>query len=237
MIRVTVWNEFFHEQQEGEDHVRAIYPDGIHNYIKGFLDEEEDFEVRTATFYDGDDCGLSQEVIDNTDVLIWWAHMLHWDVPMEVVTRVQHAVLNGMGIIFLHSAHLSMPFTTLMGTTGRLSWRDGDTENVWVVDPSHPIAKGIGKKIELPIDEVYSEPFGIPEPDKLVFIGTYGGGEVFRSGCCWHKGYGNIFYFQPGHEEYPVYHDKDIQQVIKNAVRWCEPTLRVENNVACTPIE
>ncbi len=237
MIRVTVWNEFFHEQQEGEDHVRAIYPEGIHNYIKGFLDEEEDFEVRTATFYDGDDCGLSQEVIDNTDVLIWWAHMLHWDVPMEVVTRVQHAVLNGMGIIFLHSAHLSMPFTTLMGTTGRLSWRDGDTENVWVVDPSHPIAKGIGKKISLPIDEVYSEPFGIPEPDKLVFIGTYGGGEVFRSGCCWHKGYGNIFYFQPGHEEYPVYHDKDIQQVIKNAVRWCEPTLRVPNNVACTPIE
>lgn len=230
MIRVTVWNEFFHEREQ-ED-IRKVYPDGIHNCIRSFLETEEDIEVKTATLYD-EECGLTEEVIKNTDVLIWWGHCRHNDVPDEIVTRVKEAVLMGMGIIFLHSAHHSKPFKALMGTSCNLCWReDGDMERVWVVDPAHPIAKGINKYFVVPEEEMYGEPFGIPEPDKLVFLGWFEGGEAFRAGCCWRRGNGRVFYFQPGHESYPTYHIKEVQTVIKNAVRWCEPTLR-EDSLVC----
>ena len=230
MIRVTVWNEFFHEREQ-ED-IRKVYPDGIHNCIRSFLETEEDIQVKTATLYD-EECGLTEEVIKNTDVLIWWGHCRHNDVPDEIVTRVKEAVLMGMGIIFLHSAHHSKPFKALMGTSCNLCWReDGDMERVWVVDPAHPIAKGINKYFVVPEEEMYGEPFGIPEPDKLVFLGWFEGGEAFRAGCCWRRGNGRVFYFQPGHESYPTYHIKEVQTVIKNAVRWCEPTLR-EDALVC----
>lgn len=230
MIRVTVWNEFFHEREQ-ED-IRKVYPDGIHNCIRSFLETEEDIQVKTATLYD-EECGLTEEVIKNTDVLIWWGHCRHNDVPDEIVTRVKEAVLMGMGIIFLHSAHHSKPFKALMGTSCNLCWReDGDMERVWVVDPAHPIAKGINKYFVVPEEEMYGEPFGIPEPDKLVFLGWFEGGEAFRAGCCWRRGNGRVFYFQPGHESYPTYHIKEVQTVIKNAVRWCEPTLR-EDSLVC----
>ena len=230
MIRVTVWNEFFHEREQ-ED-IRKVYPDGIHNCIRSFLETEEDIQVKTATLYD-EECGLTEEVIKNTDVLIWWGHCRHNDVPDEIVTRVKEAVLMGMGIIFLHSAHHSKPFKALMGTSCNLCWReDGDMERVWVVDPAHPIAKGINKYFVVPEEEMYGEPFGIPEPDKLVFLGWFEGGEAFRAGCCWRRGNGRVFYFQPGHESYPTYHIEEVQTVIKNAVRWCEPTLR-EDSLVC----
>ena len=230
MIRVTVWNEFFHEREQ-ED-IRKVYRDGIHNCIRSFLETEEDIQVKTATLYD-EECGLTEEVIKNTDVLIWWGHCRHNDVPDEIVTRVKEAVLMGMGIIFLHSAHHSKPFKALMGTSCNLCWReDGDMERVWVVDPAHPIAKGINKYFVVPEEEMYGEPFGIPEPDKLVFLGWFEGGEAFRAGCCWRRGNGRVFYFQPGHESYPTYHIKEVQTVIKNAVRWCEPTLR-EDSLVC----
>ena len=224
MIRVTVWNEYFHELTR--ESVRKIYPNGIHGCIAEFL-QCDDIEVRTATLLQPQ-CGLSQKVIDETDVLIWWAHMQHRLVPDEIANRVHNAVMSGMGIIFLHSAHLSKPFTKLMGTTGYLSWReDGDWERVWNIAPGHPITQGIGRYIELEHEEVYSEPFGIPEPDQLIFIGTYEGGEVFRSGCCYNRGLGKVFYFQPGHEDFPIYYHKDVQTVIRNAVRWAAPTCRI----------
>lgn len=226
MIRVTVWNEFKHEKEM--DEVKKIYPEGIHAAIADFLGKEEDIEVRCATL-DMEECGLTQEVIDNTDVLIWWGHCAHQLVPDEIVDRVQEAVLKGMGMIFLHSAHHSKPFKRLMGTTCNLCWReDGDMERLWVVDPGHPITQGLGRYFELEHEEMYGEPFGIPEPQKVLLLGWYEGGEAFRSGCCYVRGNGKIFYFQPGHETYPTYHNKDVQTVIKNAVRWAEPVNRVD---------
>ncbi len=228
MIRVTVWNEFYHEREM--DNVKAIYPEGIHKTIADFLGKEDDIEVRTATLIE-ENCGLSDEILENTDVLIWWGHCHHDEVPDELVAKIRDEVLKGMGMIFLHSAHHSKPFKALMGTSCNLSWRDGESERVWVVDPGHPIAQGINKYFEIPQEEMYGEPFGIPEPDKLVFIGWYGSGEVFRSGCCYRRENGRIFYFQPGHEANPTYHIPEVQTVIKNAVRWAAPVYRAKELV------
>ena len=225
MIKVTVWNEFHHEKTK--EKVAAIYPDGIHNAIKEFLEKDGEFSVRTATL-DDPECGLTEEVLEDTDVLLWWGHCRHDDVPDEVARRVQNAVLSGMGFIPLHSAHHSKPFKLLMGTTCNLSWReDGDMERVWVMKPAHPIAKGVGRYFELEHEETYAEPFDIPEPDVLVFGGWYEGGELFRAGCCFRRGNGKIFYFQPGHESFPTYKDGTVQLIIKNAVRWAAPDARL----------
>ena len=225
MIRVTVWNEYFHEQEREE--IKKIYPDGIHGAIASFLKTDEELEVKTATLYD-EECGLTEEVLNNTDVLIWWAHIKHNDVPDEIAMRVQAAVLKGMGLIVLHSGHHSKPFKLLMGTTCNLSWREsGDSEKIWVVAPEHPIAEGIDRYFDLPHEETYGECFDIPEPDKLIFIANFSGGEVFRAGCCFRRGRGKIFYFQPGHESYPTYYDSRVQRIIKNAVHWAEPESRV----------
>lgn len=223
MIKVLVWNEFRHEKTAGE--VRKVYPTGIHNAIADFL-RCGDIEVKTATL-DTAECGLTQEVLDNTDVLLWWGHTAHHEVPDEIAARVRDAVLSGMGAIFLHSAHHSKPFRMLMGTSCNLGWReDGDMERAWVCCPSHPIVQGIDRYIQLENEETYAEPFDIPEPDRLILIGTYAGGEVFRSGCCYQRGNGKVFYFQPGHESFPTYHNADVQTVIRNAVRWACPTYR-----------
>ena len=225
MIRVTVWNEFIHEKEM--DEVKKIYPDGIHAAIADFLGKEEDIEVRCATL-DMEECGLTQEVIDNTDVLLWWGHCAHGSVPDEIVDRVQEAVLKGMGMIFLHSAHHSKPFRRLMGTTCSLKWRDGDRERLWCINPSHPIAKGVPENFNIPVEEMYGERFDIPTPDELLMIGTYTSHEVFRSACTWQRGYGKIFYFQPGHETDPTYKIPEVQTIIKNAVQWAKPALRQE---------
>lgn len=225
MIRVTIWNEFVHEKQDEE--VKSVYPEGIHNAIADFLRNDE-IEVRTATL-DDEECGLTEEVLKNTDVLIWWGHMKHGAVPDEVAWRVRDEVLKGMGFIGLHSAHHSKPFRFLMGTSCNLSWReDGDLERIWTINPAHPIAQGIGRYFELPHVETYAEPFGIPEPDEVVFMGWYEGGEVFRSGCTFHRENGRIFYFQPGHETFPIFYDKNVQTIIRNAVYWAKPVLRLE---------
>jgi trehalose utilization protein len=224
MIRVTVWNEFRHEKSDGKP--KEVYPDGIHNAIKCFLQSDE-IQVRTATL-DDEECGLTHEVLKNTDVLIWWGHMAHSEVPDEIALRVRDEVEKGMGAIFLHSAHHSKPFKLLMGTSGNLSWREnGDLERIWICKPSHPIVEGIDRFFEIPHEEMYGEPFSIPEPDELIMIGWYEGGEVFRSGCTFRRGGGKIFYFQPGHETFPVYYQKEIQTIIKNAVRWAHPIHRV----------
>lgn len=157
--------------------------------------------------------------------------MHHDKVPDEVARRVQNAVLSGMGAVFLHSAHHSKPFKLLMGTPCSLSWReDGDREYLWAVDPSHPIAEGVDRFVKLEHEETYAEPFSIPEPDKLIFIGSFEGGEVLRAGCCYRRGYGKIFYFQPGHESYPTYHNPQIIRIIKNSVHWAYSGFREEIN-------
>lgn len=221
-INVTIWNEFVHEKTN--EIVQKIYPDGIHKCLGEFLGREEDMEIRYATL-DMPEHGLSQEVLNATDVLIWWGHMHHDDVSDEVVDRVYERVQDGMGLVLLHSAHASKIFRKLCGTpTHMLKWGDEMKEILWTVDRSHPILEGLpDEKIVLEEEEIYGEPFSIPTPDELVFISWFECGAVFRSGCCYRRGKGKIFYFQPGHETVPTYHQKPIQQVITNAVRWAKP--------------
>ena len=222
MVRVTVWNEFKHEQEyEG---IRKVYPEGIHGCIAEFLGKEEDFSVRTATFFEPEH-GLTEEVLQNTDVLIIWSHALQEEFSDEVAERVRRHVLSGMGLVALHSAHYSKIMKKLLGTTMSLKWRHGDREKLWCTLPTHPIAAGVPELIELPQEEMYGEFFDIPKPDDVIFTGWFSGGEVFRSGCTFFRGYGKIFYFQPGHEEYPVYYHPEIQKIIRNGVRFCAPVL------------
>ena len=218
-INVTVWNENVHEKEVPR--VTELYPGGIHEYIADFL-RSDGFETRTATL-DDHECGLTDEVLAKTDVLIWWGHMAHHKVSDEVVKRVQNAVLGGMGLIVLHSGHHSKIFKALMGTTCNLKWRDGARERVWTVKPSHPIAHGIPDSFLLENEEMYGEAFDIPNPDDVVFMGWFNGGEVFRSGCTFTRGNGRIFYFQPGHETNPSFQNENVQKIIKNAVRWTCP--------------
>ena len=223
MIRVTVWNEFYHEKVN--ERVAAVYPNGIHRAIADFLDKDDEITVRLASLEE-QECGLSEEILNDTDVLIWWAHIQHDKVPDEIADRVKNHVLKGMGFIPLHSAHFCKPFGMLMGTSCTLKWRDDDRERVWCVNPGHPIAEGIPEFFELDHEEMYGEPFDIPKPDDLIFIGWFKGGEVFRTGCAFERGYGKIFYFQPGHEEYPTYYNTYVQRIIKNAVHWAAPRNR-----------
>jgi trehalose utilization protein len=219
-IRVTVWNEFRHERSN--DVVKAIYPNGIHTCISDFLKEQEDITVRTATL-DEPEHGLSQDTLDRTDVLLWWGHMAHNEVSDEIIDRVCQRVLNGMGFIALHSAHYSKVFRKLMGTGCGLKWREADdNERLWIVKPSHPIVKGLPEVIELEQEEMYGEFFDIPEPEELILVSWFKGGEIFRSGCTFTRGRGKIFYFRPGHETYPTYYNSNIQKIIINGVRWAE---------------
>ncbi len=218
--RVTVWNEFRHEKTDAD--VKAVYPDGIHEAIAAGL-RENGLTVGTA-WLDQPENGLTQEVLDNTDVLVWWGHMAHGDVKDEIVERVYQRVLNGMGLIVLHSGHFSKIFKRLMGSSCDLKWREaGEKERLWVVEPGHPIAQGLGEYIEIPHVEMYGERFDIPAPDTLVFVSWFAGGEVFRSGCCFHRGSGKIFYFRPGHETFPIYYQPEVKLVLKNAVMWAAP--------------
>lgn len=224
-IRVTVWNEFIHEKQVPE--IAEIYPDGIHGYIAGFL-EKAGMKTRLASL-EMPEHGLTEEVLSSTDVLVWWGHMAHEKVGDEVVQRVYEHVQNGMGLILLHSSHASKIFSKLCGTTTlNLKWREsGDKEILWVVEPGHPIVQGLGESIILEHEETYGERFDIPKPDDLVFISWFSGGEVFRSGCCFRRGMGKIFYFRPGHETFPTYFDPNVVRILQNAARWAAPQKRI----------
>lgn len=219
-IRVTVWGEFVHEKNS--DAVKKLYPDGMHNVIAAGIREQlgDDVVVRTATLQEPDH-GLSDEVLANTDVLTWWGHAAHGQVEDAIVDRVHARVLAGMGLMVLHSGHYSKIFRKLMGTGCGLKWREAaERELLWNVNPGHPITDGIGDHIDLPHTEMYGELFDIPTPDELIFISWFEGGEVFRSGCTWTRGKGKVFYFRPGHETFPIYHNKEIRKVLGNAVKF-----------------
>jgi trehalose utilization protein len=240
LLRVTVWNENVHERRE--ESVKRIYPRGMHAPIVDGLRRElgDRVTTRVATLEEPDH-GLTDEVLAETDVLTWWGHAAHDQVSEAVVDRVQARVLEGMGLVVLHSGHKSKIFQRLMGTTCNLRWRSdpgGEREVIWTVNPSHPIAAGVPQPIVVPHQEMYGEFFDVPQPDELVFISSFEGGEVFRSGCCFTRGKGRVVYFSPGDQEYPVYHQPEIQRVIANSVRWCSevaagndgPTKRVANS-------
>ena len=221
-INVTVYNEYFHEQNN--EYVAKIYPDGIHGAIAEAVRGEPDTgEIVTATL-DNHVSVLTPECLDNTDVLFWWGHLRHGEVSDDVANYVCRRVLEGMGLIVLHSGHASKVFRKLVGTTSSIRWRESDDKCiVWVVEKGHPIVEGLGPSFIVPEDETYGEQFDIPAPDELVFISWFEGGEVFRSGCTFKRGAGKIFYFQNGHETYPIYYQKEVQTVLRNAMRWACP--------------
>jgi len=232
-INVTVWNEFRHEKSN--ESVKKLYPNGMHAVIAAALEKAGDINVRTATL-DEPEHGLTDEVINNTDVLIWWGHIAHDEVKDEIVKKVQKRILEGMGLIVLHSGHFSKIFRTMLGTNCSLKWREvAEKERLWNIEPGHPITQGIGEYIELPNAEMYGERFDIPTPDKLIFVSWFEGGEVFRSGCCWERGHGRIFYFRPGHETYPIFFNEAIIKVITNAVRWAKPRVMIKDD--CPNVE
>ena len=244
-IRVTVWNEFWHENPQRHDDVKSrllaygftdervrnategvhqVYPDGMHAVIADHL-SKQGFAVRTATL-DEPEHGLTEDVLAETDVLTWWGHAAHDRVSDEIVERVHEWVnMGGMGLIALHSAHYSKIFKKLMGTSSMLKTREADEkERIWVIEQGHPIAAGLPEYFEIPQTEMYGEPFDVPAPDTLVFVSWFQGGEIFRSGCCYHRGRGKVFYFRPGHETLPIYYQPEVLQVISNAVRWAAPS-------------
>jgi trehalose utilization protein len=221
-INVVVWGENRHEQVE--PHVAEIYPTGMHTTIAEAVREHlgDGAKVTTVTL-DDPEHGLTEEVLADTDVLVWWGHAAHAEVSDEVVDRVHQAVLSGMGLLVLHSAHWSKIFGKLMGTTCTLRWRsEQDRELVWTVDATHPITRGVPNPILIPAQEMYGETFDIPAPDELIFISSFTGGEVFRSGCTFRRGHGKIFFFSPGDQDYPVYHHPDVRRVIANGVQWAK---------------
>jgi trehalose utilization protein len=224
-LRVLVWGENRHEQVEA--HVAAIYPDGMHTTIaRGITERLGEAAIVATTTLDEPEHGLTEQVLVDTDVLVWWGHAAHAEVADSVVARVHGHILSGMGLVVLHSGHWSKIFGRLMGTTCTLRWRSGqDRELVWTVDPTHPIARGVPNPIDIAAQEMYGEFFDIPAPDELVFISSFTGGEVFRSGCTFRRGHGKIFFFSPGDQDYPVYHHPDVRQVIANGVRWCRSDL------------
>ena len=236
-IRVTVWNEGRHEKTHPE--VAKVYPKGIHGQIAAALKKCADIEVvKTATVDEDAEHGLSEEVLKSTDVLTWWGHMAHKDVRDEIVDRVQKHVLDGMGLIVLHSGHHSKIFKRMMGTGCGLKWREAaERERLWVVSPGHPIVEGLGEYFELEHTEMYGEFFDVPQPDELIFISWFEGGDVFRSGCCWNRGKGKVFYFRPGHETFPIFYNENVIKVLANACRWAARPVGSPYSLACPNVK
>lgn len=239
MTRILIWNEYRHEKANPA--VQAHYPKGIHEVIKSIWQDDEDYIIRTATL-DDPDCGLGEEVLGDTDVLIWWGHKFHGEVPDEAADRVVRHVQAGMGFVALHSAHESKPFMRLMGTTCSVNWRkSGVKERLWNVNPTHPVMKGIGRYFELEHVEMYGERFDVPKPEDILMISWYPSGEVFRSVCTWTRGNGRIVHIKPGHEAFPIYYNENVRRLIRNAADWCVPVIRYlpksENTEPLEPVE
>jgi len=235
-ISVTIWNEFVHEQADSPagEYIRKIYPSGIHRYLAEHL-AADDLEI-TPVSLDQPAQGLPNELLDRTDVLVWWGHCAHAAVEDALVDRIQKRILEGMGLIVLHSGHLSKIFRRMTGTACRLRWREvGEKERLWVVSPSHPIAQGVPETFVIPNHEMYGEPFDIPPDGRVVFMSWFEGGNVFRSGVAFERDRGRIFYFSPGHETFPVYHDPVIRKIIGNAIRWAAPNGYVPDRVTHQP--
>jgi len=236
MANVTIWNEFIHERSDDACGVlcRKSYPKGIHAYLKKVLGASMQDAKFRAVSLDMPENGLPDKVLDSTDVLIWWGHMAHDKVPDALVDKIQRRVLAGMGLIVLHSGHMSKIFRRMLGTSGTLLWREiGEKERVWTADPSHPIAVGVPASFPIEHTEMYGEPFGLPDDAHVVFISWYAGGNVFRSGVTLQRGAGKVFYFAPGHETLPIYHDKNVQRVIANGIRWATPVNGVGPSPSC----
>ncbi len=217
--RVVVWSE--------GTAPKSVYPHDINAAIAEGLYVLSGWEVSTASITQQDQ-GLPDDVLGNVDVLIWWGHERHGDVTDDLVARIVARVRDhGMGFIATHSAHYSKPLKALLGTP--CGWKggyedDGSKVEIVVMAHSHPIARGV-KDFVVPHTERYGDPFEAPQPETLIFDGIYtlpnGTHQNAQQGMVWRIGKGRVFYFQPGHEGYPIYFQPEIRQVVRNGVRWC----------------
>lgn len=207
---------------------KNVYPRDINTAIAEGLQTLAGWEVVTAGLGEPDQ-GLTEERLNQTDVLIWWGHQKHGEVSDSLVDRIERRVKEqGMGFISLHSSHFAKPYKRLMGT--RCSWRDykadGTSARITVKLPDHPIARGV-RDFDLPKIEFYGEPFAVPTPEAVPLDGVYtrpnGTTEPCRMGLCWTVGKGRVFYFVPGHETYDDFFRPEVRQIIRNAVEWAAP--------------
>ena len=230
-IHVTVFNE---HNQDREEPVKSIYPDGIHAAMAAAFEGYDEFEVTVAT-QDMPEHGLSEEVLANTDVLIFWTHIDNPYFDDAVADRICYHVVNrGMGFVALHASIFSKPWQKLLGIyyNGGLWGRfrgmpQGEKERLWVINPGHPLTYGIDETFLIPADEMYGEPQLIPEPDQTVFLAWWEGGDVCRAGNVFYKGRGKLFQFSPGHETFPILWQPEYQQVLRNTARWMAPDPRM----------
>jgi len=212
-LRVLLWSERTEPVE--------IYPTGINGALADYLNKQDGIEAKTAQLSDPE-AGLGEAALANADVLIWFGHKKHKDVPDEIVERVvRHIRERGLGFIALHSAHYSKPLKVALQASG--SWSDyqnrGWAEQVWVVSPNHPLAKGL-KDFTLPKEEIYTEPFDVPAPEAVILEATWPSGHRTRECMVWTLGKGRFVYLRPGHEEYPTFFIPEMQRLISNAVLW-----------------
>lgn len=238
-MRVTIFTEF-NKSMASEAGKRA-YPEGMNECLRDLISEKHDVRMIVHTSED-DGTALTEEILKDTDVLVWWGHHYHATVSDSVVNLVQDYITRGMGLVALHSSHKSKIFMRMLGTPADLRWREiNERERLWAINPAHPIARGLKEPyVDIPEDEMYGEPFSIPEPDELVFIGWFQGGEVMRSGCVFNRAYGKVFFFQPGHETNPTYKIPEIRNIILNAVDYVKPTAPIAppfSSVNTQPLE
>ena len=236
-LKVAIWNEFIHERENNAvgEYIRKIYPDGIHNFLADIL-AADDVETIPVSL-DMPEQGLHDDLLNTIDVLVWWGHCAHDKVSDLLVDKIQKRILSGMGLIVLHSGHYSKIFRRMMGTACRLRWREaGEKERLWVVAPEHPIAREVPETFVIPHQEMYGEPFDIPDDGKIIFMSWFEGGNVFRSGVTFTRDRGKIFYFSPGHETYAVYHDPNVRKILANSVRWCAPDKIFDDRITPMPI-
>ena len=203
--RVTVWHEYRHEKKNPK--VAEIYPKGMHEAIASHLRNNKDLQVKTATL-DEVDHGLGGDLLDNTDVIVWWGHVAHGDVKDEIVNKVHERVLQGMGIVVLHSGHFSKIFKKLMGTTCDLKWREDDNEReiLWVTRPGHPIVEGI-QDFDVCSEQYYmhTDPSNrtLATTEFPLASGPHVPNGRFDMPVVWTRSYGKgkVFYNSLGHQE------------------------------------
>lgn len=215
-IRVLCWSE--------GTAPTAIYPKDISGAVADALRAAGEFEVHTAALSDPDQ-GLSDAALAGADVLFWWGHQRHDQVHDDRVAAVVQRVRdNRLGLVALHSSHYSKPFKSLMGTACDLGgWGiNRAPEQISVKAPAHPIARGISD-FQIPREEFCNEPFQVPPPDLVILESTWHTGQRFRSGCLWKRDSGRVFYFRPGHEEFPTYFQPEVKAILVNAARWMSP--------------
>ena len=141
MIRVTIWYEYTQESgylrrefvdpniseedfRNFAEHtaqksrmIHSVYPEGLMAPVIHALQQDPAIEVTYTTLYDPD-YGLPEELLERTDVLIWWAHISHQAIPDWLSQKIVERIWKGMGFIALHSAHKAKPFLCILGCIG-----------------------------------------------------------------------------------------------------------------------